>query len=170
MPALSSCQGDVGFDPWALVALADPKPDRLQALVWAKDRKAHLEAMPPEERAASLKWMREAELKHARLAMLAAAGWPLGELLNPLAATGGRAPSLFNGQLIENGVPVAAVLAGLAFLEVQTQGSSAGASRKVIPYGESQAGDYGDGDSHRRTQRIASARRSLSTVVVHPVP
>lgn len=157
-------QGDVGFDPWALVALADPKPDRLQALVWAKDRKAHLEAMPPEERAASLKWMREAELKHARLAMLAAAGWPLGELLNPLAATGGRAPSLFNGQLIENGVPVAAVLAGLAFLEVQTQGSSAGASRKVIPYGESQAGDYGFDPLREYTQYFPARDMQLAEI------
>merc|ERR1719201_1809384 len=37
-------QGDVGFDPWALVALADQKPDQLQGLLWAKDRKARLEA------------------------------------------------------------------------------------------------------------------------------
>ena len=29
---------------------------------------------------ANLMWMREAEIKHSRLAMLAAAGWPLAEL------------------------------------------------------------------------------------------
>merc|ERR1712070_489376 len=57
-------------------------------------------------------WMREAEIKHARLAMMAAAGWPLSELLDrPLSqvlgqpylleATGGRAPSVFNGHLFE---------------------------------------------------------------------
>ena len=50
-------------------------------------------------------WMREAEIKHARLAMVAAAGWPLAELLNKLlggwalSATNGRAPSLFNGNM-----------------------------------------------------------------------
>ena len=48
-------------------------------------------------------------MKHARLAMLAAAGWPLAELLNePLGnavglpsvlAAGGRAPSVLNGGL-----------------------------------------------------------------------
>merc|ERR550514_314881 len=30
----------------------------------------------------SLAWYREAEIKHARLAMLAAVGWPLSELTN----------------------------------------------------------------------------------------
>jgi len=54
--------------------------------------------------------MREAEVKHARLAMLAAAGWPLSELwdkkiammldLPPLLdATTGRVPSVLNGGL-----------------------------------------------------------------------
>ena len=32
-------------------------------------------------------WMREAEVKHSRLAMLAAAGWPISELLDgPLSS------------------------------------------------------------------------------------
>lgn len=52
---------------------------------------------------------REAEIKHARLAMLAVAGWPLSELfnrniamllhLNPLLDKGDRVPSLLNGGL-----------------------------------------------------------------------
>jgi len=52
---------------------------------------------------------REAEIKHARLAMLAAAGWPLSELfdkkiasglgLNPLLDSADRVPSLLNGGL-----------------------------------------------------------------------
>lgn len=74
-------QGDNGFDPWALVALANPTTDSLPGLLWAKDRKARLDAMSPEELKVSVAWMREAELKHARLAMLAAAGWPLAELV-----------------------------------------------------------------------------------------
>lgn len=52
---------------------------------------------------------REAEVKHARLAMLAAAGWPLSELfdakiagtfgLSPVLDASERAPSLLNGGL-----------------------------------------------------------------------
>lgn len=56
----------------------------------------------------TLAWYREAEMKHARLAMLAALGWPLAEELNgPLSAllgresllVDGRAPTLLNGGL-----------------------------------------------------------------------
>eukprot|EP00960_Hanusia_phi_P068324 766814-Hanusia_phi.AAC.2 len=57
----------------------------------------------------SLKNYREAELKHGRLAMLAAAGWPVSELVQPflskflgqpdLLAAGEKAPSLLNGGL-----------------------------------------------------------------------
>jgi len=72
--------GDVGFDP----------------LGFAKSR-------------ADVMNYREAEVKHARLAMLAAAGWPLSEVLdkklaaafgmNPLLDDGDRVPSLLNGGL-----------------------------------------------------------------------
>ena len=57
----------------------------------------------------TLYWMREAEVKHARLAMLAALGWPLSELwhkniasvfgLESILANNDRAPSLLNGGL-----------------------------------------------------------------------
>merc|ERR1719313_255270 len=48
-----------------------------------------------------LAWYREAEIKHARLAMLAAVGWPVSELTNfgNLLNGDGRAPSLLNGGL-----------------------------------------------------------------------
>ena len=56
-----------------------------------------------------LMWYREAEVKHARLAMLAAVGWPLSELFDgPLASAfglpsallpDGRVPSQLNGGL-----------------------------------------------------------------------
>jgi hypothetical protein len=72
--------GDVGFDP----------------LNFAKDEKLLMN-------------MREAEIKHARIAMLAAAGWPLSELwdrsladalhLPSLLDDAGRAPALLNGGL-----------------------------------------------------------------------
>merc|ERR1719311_168418 len=61
-----------------------------------------------------LAWYREAEVKHARLAMLAAFGWPVSEVLNfgKLLTNDGRAPSLLNGGLGEvNGVYWAAVVA-----------------------------------------------------------
>merc|ERR1719253_1733789 len=50
-----------------------------------------------------LAWYREAEIKHARLAMLAAFGWPISELTNfgNLLTGDGRAPSLLNGGLGE---------------------------------------------------------------------
>ena len=73
--------------------------------------------------------MREAELKHARLAMLAAAGWPLAELWSPFkgAMTNGRAPSLFNGHLFDpnNIVFTLLVFGGLAYVEVDTMGKQA---------------------------------------------
>ena len=56
-----------------------------------------------------LVFMREAELKHSRIAMLAAAGWPLSELIDkplanmihmkPLLDASDRVPSLLNGGL-----------------------------------------------------------------------
>ena len=62
---------------------------------------------------------REAEIKHGRLAMLAALGWPAAEEIEPLLAkftgatdelaeTAGRAPSLLNGGLEEAQIPLCA--------------------------------------------------------------
>lgn len=81
-PALldGTLAGDVGFDPCG----------------FSKSKNA-------------LYWMREAEIKHSRLAMLAAVGWPLSELwhkgiadffhLDSILATGDKAPSILNGGL-----------------------------------------------------------------------
>merc|ERR1719253_2095863 len=69
-----------------------------------------------------LAWYREAEVKHARLAMLAAFGWPISEVLNfgKLLTNDGRAPSLLNGGLGEvNGVYWAAVVSLAVFWEGQ---------------------------------------------------
>ena len=78
--------GDVGFDPLLLTALAKKPvldlvtggfPNRVQ-------REIIMANQTPEQQRASVAWMRDAELKHARLAMLAAVGWPLAELINPV--------------------------------------------------------------------------------------
>ena len=69
-----------------------------------------------------LAWYREAEVKHARLAMLAAFGWPISEVLNfgKLALNDGRAPSLLNGGLGEvNGVYWGVVAALAVYWESQ---------------------------------------------------
>jgi len=72
--------------------------------------------------------MRRAEIKHGRLAMLAAAGWPLSELLSHnllvAAGTNGRAPSLFNGHLFDLPFAPFVLLAfgGFAYLEQETAG------------------------------------------------
>merc|ERR1719428_2060740 len=49
----------------------------------------------------ALAWYREAEIKHGRLAMLAAVGWPVSELTNfgGLLNADGRAPAILNGGL-----------------------------------------------------------------------
>lgn len=77
----------------------------------------------------TLYWMREAEVKHARLAMLGAAGWPLSELwhknlagffgLDSILANGDRAPSLLNGGLSNPWALSTLILAmvGTAYLE-----------------------------------------------------
>ena len=77
---------------------------------------------------AQLAWFREAEIRHARLAMLAAVGWPLSELFDgplagmlgakPLLLEDGRVPSLLNGGLGDvNGVYWGLVVAAAVLVE-----------------------------------------------------
>ena len=126
--------GDVGFDPMCLAAtyvdLKGKSPaERLQLFT----------SLPDEEQQNALGWMREAELKHARLAMLAAAGWPLSELFakSLLIDTNGRAPSLFNGEMLELpfGPFVLAFFAGFAYLELETKDTVKGGDYGFDPFG-----------------------------------
>ena len=102
-----------------------PLDSRRRASVYARlrsatDRAAKMASMYPYQQMSNVAWMREAELKHARLAMLAAVGWPLAELANPwLSSTSGRAPSLFNGGIGDGVIPFFLVLSfmGAAVLE-----------------------------------------------------
>jgi len=120
-----SLVGDVGFDPLAYAALA-PTGTRIDKGAWkGVDRKTRMLMMSPYEARRKILWMREAEIKHSRLAMMAAAGWPISELLDgpisnllglpyALEGTAGRAPSLFNGHLFDGPQGVFLLLATLA--------------------------------------------------------
>lgn len=99
--------GDVGFDP---MQLADT-PDKLA-------------------------FYREAEIKHARLAMLAAFGWPVSEITNfgGLLTGDGRAPSLLNGGLGNvNGVYWAAVVGLAVYWEAQGLDKQFGKKDDYLP-------------------------------------
>lgn len=126
------------LDPLRLYPARSPEvaaaPDMSPSLPFAP-RPALLDGTLPGDRgfdplnfaadAGTLQWQREAELKHARIAMLAAVGWPLAELchggianalaLPNLLASGDRVPSVLNDGLAHAPFPafwVAAV--GLA--------------------------------------------------------
>mmetsp|Transcript_5924 Transcript_5924/g.9815 ORF Transcript_5924/g.9815 Transcript_5924/m.9815 type:complete len:300 (+) Transcript_5924:200-1099(+) len=77
----------------------------------------------------ALQWQRKAEIKHARLAMLASAGWPIAELLHKdiassfhlptLLASGDRVPSILNDGLSHGGFPAfwIATIAAASYIE-----------------------------------------------------
>ena len=144
-----SLAGDAGFDPLCLVALANKPVTDLISGAWPTkaQRLIIMANMTQEEQLASVGKMREAEIKHARLAMLAAVGWPLAELLNPWIALdghNGRAPSLFNGGLFDGPVPFFLVLAAgsAAYLEYVAEEQKNRRSR-IGPVEVHIAGDYG---------------------------
>lgn len=65
--------------------------------------------------------MQEAELRHARLAMLAVIGWPMSELLAPSwMLQNGCAPSVLNGFNPISAIAVLAAFGGLGFFEYKT--------------------------------------------------
>jgi len=86
----------------------------------AAERNERMLALSAEEQQAKLAWMRNSEIKHGRLAMLAVAGWPLSEFASHktlLETTNGRAPSLFNGHLFDYAPFLAVFFGGLAVIE-----------------------------------------------------
>mmetsp|Transcript_23912 Transcript_23912/g.58441 ORF Transcript_23912/g.58441 Transcript_23912/m.58441 type:complete len:295 (+) Transcript_23912:241-1125(+) len=87
----------------------------------------------------SLEWYRKSELKHGRIAMLAAVGWPIAELfhksiadtmgLPSLLASGDRVPSVLNDGLVhapfwQFWIPVIAAVSALEFSESFSQQES----------------------------------------------
>ena len=114
----SGLPGDVGFDPLGLANF-----DLNVGSAIDKKRSAAL----------VLRDYRDAELKHGRLAMLAAVAWPLQEKLNPylaaklhlpnlLAETGGLSPSVLNGGLEQSVIPGSVVTFALLISLVEAQG------------------------------------------------
>lgn len=106
---------DVGFDPLGLAIKEGPWWD-LSGF------------RTPEKR---VHFMREAEIKHSRLAMLAALGWPASELWHgplsqtfnmpfELQLTEGRAPSVLNGNLGALAPLVGFIMLLSAYLEITT--------------------------------------------------
>merc|ERR1719440_2657464 len=88
------------------------------------------------DNSAKLAWYREAEVKHARLAMLAAFGWPISEVTNfgNLLTSDGRAPSLLNGGLGNINVAYWAAVAGLAiFAEAKGLDKQYGKQKDYLP-------------------------------------
>lgn len=140
-----SLPGDIGFDPWGLAVLASPTEATDKFARTAKDRNAQMLSMTPEEQQRSLAWMQESELKHGRLAMLAAAGWPVAELWNfdflhgeaGAGGTAGRAPSLFNGHLFDLPYVVFLLLAfaPLAYFDFTNKGKPNGGDFDFDPMG-----------------------------------
>ena len=104
----------------------------------------------------TLLWMREAELKHSRLAMLAAVGWPISELWHKQIAdvfglesilagkSGSLAPSLLNGGLSSvyaTGMLVMSIIiAGLLEGQAMNKGDIFWANEKSADY---TPGNYG---------------------------
>merc|ERR1719231_1400971 len=83
-----------------------------------------------------LAWYREAEIKHARLAMLAAFGWPVSEITNfgKLLTSDGRAPSLLNGGLGEvNAIYWAGVMGLAMYWESQGLDKQFGKKADYLP-------------------------------------
>jgi Chlorophyll A-B binding protein len=69
-----------------------------------------------------LYFLQESELRHARLAMLAAVGWPLSELVAPswMLQEGGRVPSVLNGVNPLTFFAIASTLGALGYFEYKT--------------------------------------------------
>jgi len=111
--------------------------------------------------------MRDAELKHGRLAMLAAVGWPISELVQPQLASlwhepslvfkqGGEVPSVLNGGLGD--VPIVfwagavsvAIMAELAGLQATNEGKMPGDLGLKADFGLSKAlgNDLADAETY----------------------
>jgi hypothetical protein len=116
----------------------------------------------------ALAWNREAEVKHARLAMLAAFGWPISEVTNfgQLLTGDGRAPSLLNGGLGEvNGVYWAAVVALAVYWESKGLDKQFGKKDDYIP-GMLNFDPLGADSPSMREAEIANGRVAMIAITI----
>merc|ERR1712087_901170 len=146
-----SLPADAGCDPLYLAALAMPPGVKEASVNYSCKGSIFDRICPfpwtPEEIKLTLDYMRAAELKHSRLAMLAVVGWPLAEMLQSslpfgaLAFTDGRAPVLTNGLVAYT--PFMLLVLGVAgFFELQSvddvyQTYLSAPTKKYVP------GDFG---------------------------
>merc|ERR1719199_2152254 len=157
----TSFVGDSGFDPLGLFG-ADPLK-----LGWDQE------------------FYREAEIKHARLGMLAAVAFPVQEKLEPLLAkafnlpdelkeTMGRSPSIVNGGLEQGEIPltILAFLAGGAIVEYLTNKLKTEQGAKYV------TGDIGlpyvnaatvEQQAIRQLQELQAGRLAMFAVLVYVV-
>merc|ERR1719359_796907 len=157
----TSFVGDSGFDPLGLFG-ADPLK-----LGWDQQ------------------FYREAEIKHARLGMLAALVYPVQERLEPVLAkafnlpdelkeTLGRSPSIVNGGLEQGEIPltIVAFLAGGAIVEYLTdklkkeQGSSYVPGDVGLPYVNAASVEQ---QALRQLQELQLGRLAMVSVLVYVI-
>jgi hypothetical protein len=145
--------GDVGFDPFGFAG----------------------------QDMATLAYMREAEIKHCRLAMLAVIGWPLAELFDkpiagalnlPTALTrSGASPSILNGGLekIDIAYWVAVVaLAGIVELENAKVKEETGKNYQLGDVGFDPLGFYpkdGPGQKIMQTKELKHGRLAMMAIL-----
>ena len=115
---LKNAPADYGFDPLGFAKVSYPRFGL------------------PEDELLRTNNLRDAELRHGRLAMLAAAAWPIQELVHPSLAklagapellSDGRSPSILNGGLVAGPVPafLLATAAAIGYLDVQAEAKKA---------------------------------------------
>jgi len=157
----SNFVGDSGFDPLGLFG-ADP---------WKQGW--------------DQQFYREAEIKHARLGMLAALAFPVQERLEPVLAkafnlpdelkeTLGRSPSIVNGGLEQGEIPltIVAFLAGGAIVEYLTdklkkeQGASYLAGDVGLPYVNAANAEQ---RAARQLQELQAGRLAMVAVLVYVI-
>jgi hypothetical protein len=123
--------------------------------------------------------MQEAEVRHARLAMLAVVGWPLSELVAPdwMLQEGGCAPSVLNGFNPLSALATLAVFGAFGFFEYKTALRRSSATKFGLQHADDMAdvwsngvvGDY-DFDPLNLYQRIAGdsayARKGIRDVEI----
>lgn len=121
---------------------------------------------------------REAEVKHARLAMLAAAGWPLSELLDtkiasifgitPLVDASDRVPSVLNGGLEKVSPLYWVLVVGLASaIEVKGTINAQENAKEYFPgnFGFDPLGLYPKDDEGRQRMQLAEIKHGRLAMI-----